>query len=82
MKKEYCKPDIMFESFSLSTDIAAGCGVIIRTFIGGQCGLDMGGEMLFVGDVQGCIEKVDDDGTSTNGICYHVPTNDTKMFNS
>lgn len=82
MKKEYSKPDIMFESFSLSTDIAAGCTKVIDTFRGGSCGLDIGGGlMLFLADVNGCSFPAEDDGKH-DGICYHVPMADSKLFNS
>ena len=80
MKKEYCKPDIMFESFSLSTDIAAGCTAIIDTHRGGECGVNMEGLVVFTDKVNGCDFKIPDNGN--NGICYHVPTGENNLFNS
>lgn len=72
MKKVYSKPVIIFESFSLSQNIAAGCEIT-----------DPKDErLLFTGlgyaFIESCEYMVDDitvggDG-SFNGICYHVFT--------
>lgn len=71
MKKEYKKPIIVFENFSLSTSIAAGCSVPSDSpdlYIPGinkfaftlDCGYDV------TGGVGG--------DTQYEGICYHVMT--------
>lgn len=81
MKKVYAKPEIVFENFSLSTSIAAGCDhdTSLQTY--GVCGIEWGGDTIFLTDILGCIDKYDtDDGNS--GICYHNPTDTTKLFNS
>ena len=79
MKKRYTKPDIAFESFSLSTSIAS-CDVKIEGAYGGECGLWMDDIFVFIVGVTGCDAQIPDDGS--NGICYHVPNGDNSMFNS
>lgn len=89
MKKEYSKPDIIFESFSLSTSITAGCEVKPSNFTV-DCGVKWSkGVYIFTEDVQGCTTKVlngnltlnfvDDEN---NGLCYHNPSDSFNVFNS
>ena len=88
MKKVYEKPEIMFESFASSTNIAGDCLKIIDTFSYGLCG--------FVYDDEHTVFTTDfpDACTTTNGevdgdeddnlfdfVCYHNPEN-TRLFNS
>lgn len=87
MKKTYSKPEIVFESFSLSQNIAAGCEVKTNTPSQSECGIDFGGSMLFVDGMNGmngckdiAVDNVGGDGVY-NGICYHVPTGEN-LFNS
>lgn len=81
MKKEYKKPIVVFESFSLSTSIAAGCGTTPESsdlYIPGidkyafttSCGYDV-------------TEGAGGDG-EFNGFCYHVMTSTSNggVFNS
>lgn len=83
MKKVYTKPVIVIEDFSLSTNIAGNCDVIIDTQSSGMCGLDFGGTMIFITDYAGCQDfEVSPDDGQYNGICYHVPTSNNDMFNS
>ena len=90
MKKTYFKPEIMFEDFSLSTNIATGCEVLSNNQSSNQCGLDMSGIMVFVTEATGCAFTVgntgDEDGMYENGagdpICYHVPLGQQNLFNS
>ena len=76
MKKTYFKPEIMFEDFSLSTNIATGCEVLSNNQSSNQCGMDMSGIMVFVTEA----------GMYENGagdpICYHVPLGQQNLFNS
>ena len=37
MKKTYCKPQIAFESFELTSSIAAGCAIPANQNLDGQC---------------------------------------------
>ena len=96
MKKAYKKPEIMFEDFSLSCNIAAGCepGGIVGNPSKGVCGvLTSSGDVIFnssVGDV--CVFKPSDMGNTPvlgndpddewDGFCYHVPTESSNLFNS
>lgn len=92
MKKAYMKPEIMFEDFSLSQNIAAGCEEKITNPSQDQCGIEFGQEVLFVaslGDVctpdgQLMVEDVGGGDGVYNGICYHVFANDGErnLFNS
>lgn len=77
MKKIYSKPEIAFESFSLSQNIAAGCEYTDPKHP----------DLYFTGIgyafTTGCDVKFSDGGGDGeyNGICYHVPT-DNNLFNS
>ena len=87
MGKIYTKPDIVFESFSLSTSIAAGCEVKTNTPYAGTCGFKFGAVTVFITGVTGCTYKlpferdnwVDENG---NAFCYHNPSEDSNLFNS
>lgn len=80
MKKEYEKPVVVFESFSMSTNIAAGCDRIVNTLNKGTCAVNgTGGINIFVDDVTNCNVPVPD---GSDGLCYHVPTGDYNLFNS
>lgn len=80
MKKIYSKPEIMFDSFTLTTNIAAGCGNKINTQVDGACGIELPGYgVVFLDGVAGCKDHpIEEDDV----YCYHVPTADTKLFNS
>lgn len=82
MKKIYSKPEITFESFSLSTNIAAGCETKTNTPSQMQCGYgaDDFGRPLFVQEASGCLIKVPENAGDT--LCYHVPTETNNLFNS
>lgn len=88
MKKAYVKPAIMFESFSLSTNIAGDCEKIIDNQNRGNCGMEFGDITVFISEYTGCstndgvtIDVGGDDG-SYNGLCYHVPFDTKNLFNS
>ena len=89
MKKVYTAPQILFESFTMSTNIAAGCESIVGNPTQGTCAvLGTGGIAIFDSSVTmgvcdftpGEIGQADD-GTY-NGFCYHVPTEEYNLFNS
>lgn len=82
MKKTYSKPEIMFEDFTLNTNIAGDCGIIWGVQVEGTCGgFDFGGDILFMTKAQGCEKTFEtDDGSS--GICYHNPYDNNRLFNS
>lgn len=85
MKKVYAKPEIVFENFSLSTNIAANCEIPVRTFNAGGCGYAYeggNGETMFTAQAgtNVCNIPVNDD--ESNGYCYHTPVEGNNMFNS
>ena len=84
MKKQYSTPDVVFESFSLSTTIAGNCEVRIDTQSQGTCGYYMEGVgVAFIEGVTGCRVPITDDmSLAFNGFCYHVPTANSNLFNS
>lgn len=81
MTKEYVKPQIVFEEFSLSTNIAAGCEGRVDNPSKGVCAIiGTGGINMFVDTVEACDFTPPDE--KHNGFCYHVPTEDKNLFNS
>lgn len=87
MKREYAKPDILFESFSLSTSIAGDCEAKTNTSAKGQCGLPSTGlGTVFLDTIEDCSFKVKDGeflGPGDNdGMCYHVFSQYNNLFNS
>jgi hypothetical protein len=87
MRKAYAKPDIVFESFALSTSIAGNCEVKTYTPNSGNCGYKFGGIMVFITDVTGCKLQIPDGSENIvdeNGdaFCYHNPSEDNNLFNS
>ena len=67
MKREYTRPDIVYEDFTLSTAIAGSCGVSTGLPSANQCGMDFGMDVVFTDVVSGCTKKVDDSG-AFNGL--------------
>lgn len=85
MKKEYVKPVIVFESFSLSTNIAADCDNIVGNQSEGSCAvLGTGGIAIFNDLVHACstYPPGDSSGDMWDKLCYHVPLEGSKLFNS
>lgn len=86
MKKEYKKPEIMFESFALSTNIAA-C-VHQASFapdLASACQayqLGRGGEIVFMNSFSGCVTVDQDNDGIIDRYCYHVPTISLNLLNS
>ena len=80
MRKAYVKPEIMFESFTLSTNIAAGCEYKNGLHARGYCGYETRtGDIIFTDDAQGCVYKKVD---NNDALCYHVPNENNNIFNS
>lgn len=86
MKKEYVKPLVFLESFSLSTNIAGNCESIVGNPSKGSCAVvGTGGINMFDGGVGACDYKPEDMGEpedTWDGFCYHVPTEYSNLFNS
>lgn len=79
MKKEYKKPELLFDSFELSMSIATGC---VGTPVGptqNTCGIDYGAEVLFLNGMTVCTTKIED---GNGGYCYHAPSPGNSLFNS
>lgn len=85
MKKEYSKPEITFEDFSLSTNIAGDCENPTNLQSNGDCGIKFGNQVVFM-DWMGACTGDDgfpvEEGGSFNGICYHTPVDTNNVFNS
>lgn len=80
MKKVYSKPVIIYDDFRLSANIAAGCADPTNTPSGGMCGVDISGVgTVFTAGVTGC-QYTGADGDYS--ICYDIPTDETRLFNS
>ena len=91
MKKVYTAPQILFESFTMSTNIAAGCESIVGNPTQGTCAvLGSGGVAIFNGTIGTCDftpgeifgANADNTDEMMNGLCYHVPTEELNLFNS
>lgn len=86
MKKTYFKPEIMFEDFTLSNNIAAGCEIKTNTPSLNQCGVNLSGINVFITGMNGCAFGVgkpgDIDAQYGDTICYQVPVGVENLFNS
>lgn len=81
MKRVYTKPDVVFESFSLSSSITANCAKEAN-FSSGQCGFEYTDEMtIFMNSIQGCT-FIESDGNWQDRVCYHNPYDWNNLFNS
>lgn len=89
MKKTYTKPEICFESFLMSTNIAGDCEKpFVNNATKGTCPvIGSGGITVFDGSLGGaCFFAPEDfEGGAEdryNGLCYHVPIEEATLFNS
>lgn len=85
MKKTYIKPEIVFEDFTVNTNIAAGCEIKIDNHSQGGCGYKYEGghgETMFTtqAGTAVCNLAVNDD--ENNGFCYNIPVQSINIFNS
>lgn len=84
MKKIYSKPEIVYEDFTPSTSIAAGCEKLAN-MSEDSCGIllpDMGFS-IFLENVEACKEfPVEDGSKESNWVCYHVPDGENNVFAS
>lgn len=80
MKREYTKPIVVFEDFSMSKNIAAGCELDTPMPSYEQaCGYPTKSGIVFVEGTQ--CDTYPQDGLH-NGFCYHVPSDNNNLFNS
>ena len=83
MKKSYVKPQVYFENFQLSTNIAGECGTD-REFFGNHSTGDVctwiGDEpnTVFTQSNTGCYYKPNSEGK----ICYDIPLSANRIFGS
>lgn len=88
MKKMYSKPEIVFENFAISTNIAGDCEVpFVNNPSKGSCAVTgTGGIAVFDSQVGAvCVFKpgeVGYDDDYYDQLCYHVPTEYNNLFNS
>lgn len=87
MKKVYTAPQILFESFTMSTNIAGNCESIVGNPTQGTCAvIGTGGVNIFDSSVgTACTDTPEDWGFGDDmydGFCYHVPVEATTLFNS
>ena len=80
MKKAYIKPTLSFENFKLSTSIAGTCTLDGTSSDANSCGFDIGIGVVFITQLSGCVFE-SQDGTEF-GVCYDVPSADTRVFAS
>ena len=80
MKKNYSKPDIIFDSFTLSTNVAADCEFKTPLPKADECGMPYFNYVVFMNEMQGC-RKIEPSGVF-NTICYHQPSETNNLFNS
>lgn len=81
MKREYRKPEIMFEDFTLSTNIAGDCQHKINTLTENVCAYETSGGISTFTDLISACDFTSSDGTA-DGFCYHVPDGGPSLFNS
>lgn len=85
MRKQYTAPDILFENFSLNENIASAnsnCSRNITTMYSNICGLEYGNKIVFTMSAEGCHVKLQDGSPLLDGLCYHIPVGNNKLFNS
>ena len=85
MKKAYTTPDILFDSFALNENIANvnnNCTRNITNQYSGECGMQYGNKIVFTVSANGCRVKIEDGSAMFDGLCYHIPSGENKLFNS
>lgn len=75
MKKEYKKPELLFDSFELSVSIAAGCENILKAPI------YFGGKNIFAAAIECDREPTVGEENLYSG-CYHNPDDTQNVFTS
>ena len=80
MKKTYAKPQIVFESFQLTANIAGDCNTRPNSTNEATCGYNDNGWIIFQSNTV-CNFPIRQDGIYDR-ICYHVPTGDISVFTS
>ena len=82
MKKKYSKPDIMYEDFTPSTSIAAGCKYEAEAELY-KCGIQYDSWTLFDSKLTDiCDLPVESTGGQWDEVCYHNPSIGNNVFTS
>ncbi len=76
-KKAYIRPDVQLVDFSLSSSIAATCNHIATSGDINSCKYNYNGLTVFTAETN-CTFPIKDGGQ----FCYHVPTDDNRIFAS
>ena len=84
MKRKYSKPEIVFENFAMSTNIAAGCHFITKLpGEGTACGFKPSdrwtSDPIMVNYENGCGTNPPDE---YDEVCYDGPVEGFDLFNS
>lgn len=82
MKKVYSEPDILFESFALTTNIAAGCELQPNTNTE-KCGVKYTAELILFNSsvAKDCNRSPGQTGNDYyDQFCYHVNVGDLNVF--
>lgn len=87
MKKEYTKPQIIIENFTLSTNLAADCEKPFTGQAQFMCAIaseSNPGITIFNANLDDSACEYNGDGNKDtyDGFCYHVPTENNQLFNS
>lgn len=82
MKKPYIKPQIAFESFQLSTSIAASCALLGTNAAQYFCPVEDpdSGFMIFADDLTSPCDTAPVGGNDS--VCYDVPVANWNVFTS
>lgn len=81
MKKVYTKPQIAFESFQLTSNIAGDCTTRPHLTDETTCGYRVDDSWIIFQGNPPCNFPIGQDGRYDK-ICYHVPTGDISVFTS
>ena len=79
MKKRYEKPQIVFEDFAMTTNIAGDCEFTTTNPTRGSCGYPTRNGIVFITELTGCKHHRPD---TNDALCYHVPIDTHTIFNS
>lgn len=90
MKEKYTKPAFALELFTLSSNVAAGCGWSEEASIAGSpnnaskssCGWVIHGVYIVWTDANSSCEEKAGEDDEVGGYCYHYPSGATSIFGS
>lgn len=90
MKKQYSKPGIIIEEFTISQNISSGCGVPGGGGSLGKpahwsketCAWDMGNITVFLEGMDVCVDIQLQPDDEFGGICYNNPGGESTIFSS